>query len=190
MKNGWCMKLKLALLDEVMSKDEALLCLLRVLASRSVRLTLWPPETANKDALTYCLFLHGAFAVWDWIHNPPQVTGRQQSLVWLTVQTKGSWGWGSINPCSGYHLARSLLCYVSLSGFWRKLFALGNISHYAVIPCLMLGGIKQTSDEGLLTFTVLKIPIKDLHQPPPISLNINIFWLDYHLLRNDVTLQN
>lgn len=55
-KNGWCMKLKLALQDEVMSKGEALLCLLRGAASRSVRLTLWPLEITNKNALLIIVF--------------------------------------------------------------------------------------------------------------------------------------
>lgn len=55
------MKLKLALLHEVMSKDEALLCLLRGLASRPVRLTLWSPETANKGALAILFFSAWSF---------------------------------------------------------------------------------------------------------------------------------
>lgn len=55
------MKLKLALLDEVMSKDEVLLCLLRAVASRSVGLTLWPPETANKGALPILSFSARSF---------------------------------------------------------------------------------------------------------------------------------
>lgn len=54
------MKLKLALLHELMSKDKVLLCLLRGVASRSVRLTLWPPETDNKVAL-----LMLSFSVWS-----------------------------------------------------------------------------------------------------------------------------
>jgi len=55
------MKLKLALLDEVMSNDEMLLCLLSGVASRSVRLTLWPPETANKGVLPILPFSAWSF---------------------------------------------------------------------------------------------------------------------------------
>lgn len=121
-KNGWCMKLKLDLLDEVMSRDEAFLCFLRRAAGRSVRLTFWPPRLLVKVPCQYLLFLHRAFSVWYWIHNPPEVTGKQQSLVWLTVQMRGSWAWGSIsvlvviNQMSN-DLSWSFLCSGSHFGF-------------------------------------------------------------------------
>lgn len=63
---------------------------------RSVRLTSWPPRLLVKVPCQYLLFLHRDFSVSCWIHNPPQVTGKQQSLVWLTVQMRGAWAWGSI----------------------------------------------------------------------------------------------
>lgn len=55
------MKLKLALLDK-MSKDQALFCLLRGIASIYIKLTLWPHENANQGALPtlsclFCFFL-------------------------------------------------------------------------------------------------------------------------------------
>lgn len=65
------MKLKLALQDEVMSKGEALLCLVRGAASRSVRLTLWPLEIANKNALLIIVFfcMEVVFFVLFWSEN-------------------------------------------------------------------------------------------------------------------------
>lgn len=90
------MKLKLALLDEVMSRDEAFLCFLEGAAGRSVGVTLWPPRLLLKVPCQYLLFLHRDFSVSYWIHSPPSVTGKQQSPARLTAQMRDSGAWGSI----------------------------------------------------------------------------------------------
>lgn len=65
--------------------------------------------------------------------------------------------------------------FCALEAIWGFVFvfAPGNVLYYVIILCLMLGSIEQISDGGLLTFTVLKIT--DLHQTPPISLDISVF---------------
>lgn len=77
----------------------------------------------------------------------------------------------------------------ALAAIWGFIlfFASWNVPHCVITLCLMLGSIEQISDGYLLTFTMLKIT--DLHQPPPISVDIRIFSLDCTVLHNDGALE-
>lgn len=83
-------------------------------------------------------------------------------------------------------LSWSFSCSGSYLGVYSVLCPM-ECPHCVITLCLMLGSIEQISDGYLLTFTMLKIT--DLHQPPPISVDIRIFSLDYTVLHNDGALE-
>lgn len=186
------MKLKLPLLDKVMSGDEAFLCFLRGAAGRSVRLTFWPPRLLVKVPCQYLFFScieislsHTGFTIlprslgsskvlFDWLYKWGMLEPGVPSLLWLSLIK-----WQVTSP--GHSRA--------LAAIWGFIlfFASWNAPHCVITLCLMLGSIEQISDGYLLTFTMLKIT--DLHQPPPISVDIRIFSLDYTVLHNDGALE-
>lgn len=83
-------------------------------------------------------------------------------------------------------LSRVFLCSGSFLGVYFVVCP-WDVPYYGIILCLVLGSTEQVSDGYLLIFAMLKIT--DLHQAPPVSLDISIFWLDYPVLHNDGALE-
>lgn len=186
-KNGWCIKLKLVLLDEVMSRDETFLCFLRGAAGRAVRMTFWPPRLLVKVPCQYLLFLHRFHCLLlDSPSSPGHWEAAKSCLIDCTNEGCLSLGFHPCSGCQWPNIWWPLLVIFVLWQLFGVLFCSlsWSVPYSGIILRLMLGNIEEISD---VTSELHQSYI--LYSHPPISSEIRMFWLDYPVLHNDGALE-